>query len=88
MRVSIDQGFDVEYTRVEGSMVNRSIQRLLQISLNPLVVFHGLGEDNQKADSVAARCALEYLRVLLKSKLDEQFKAWTWKHANAGRFTT
>ena len=74
-RLDIKQRFYVEYTSVKGTLRDGRIQRLLTVSLNPLVVFHGSGENNQKADNGAAKSAIEYLRVQLELKAEERLSA-------------
>jgi hypothetical protein len=86
--MSNNQDFALEYMMVKGLTTNEKTQRLVQISLNPVTVFYGSGENDQQADNRAARGALEYLKVLLNSKLEGHFKAWTRTHANKGQFLT
>ena len=62
--LSAEQNFDVTYVDIEERTANGEVQCLVQISTMPVAVCHGTGGDQSAANNVAARNALEYLRIM------------------------
>ena len=64
--LSAEQNFDVTYVDIEERTANGEVQCLVQISTMPVAVCHGTGGDQSAANNVAARNALEYLKIMVK----------------------
>lgn len=64
--LSTEQNFDVTYVDIEERNANGEVQCLVQISTMPVAVCHGTGVDQSAANNVAARNALEYLKIMVK----------------------
>jgi len=64
--LSTEQNFDVTYVDIEERNANGEVQCLVQISTMPVAVCHGVGVDQSAANNIAARNALEYLKIMVK----------------------
>jgi len=64
--LSAEQNFDVTYVDIEERNATGDVQCLVQISTMPVAVCHGTGVDQSAANNVAARNALEYLKIMVK----------------------
>jgi len=64
--LSTEQNFDVTYVDIEERNATGEVQCLVQISTMPVAVCHGTGVDQAAANNVAARNALEYLKIMVK----------------------
>ena len=64
--LSTEQNFDVTYVDIEERNANGEVQCLVQISTMPVAVCHGTGVDQSAANNIAARNALEYLKIMVK----------------------
>ena len=65
-----EQQFEVTYVDVDEKTDSGEVQCLVQLSTLPVAVCYGVGEDITSANNDAARNALNYLKMMTKSKAE------------------
>ena len=65
-----EQQFEVTYVDVDEKTDSDEVQCLVQLSTLPVAVCYGVGEDIISANNDAARNALNYLKMMTKSKAE------------------
>lgn len=65
-----EQQFEVTYVDVDERTDSDEVQCLVQLSTLPVAVCYGVGEDITSANNDAARNALNYLKMMTKSKAE------------------
>jgi hypothetical protein len=65
-----EQQFEVTYVDVDERSDSDEVQCLVQLSTLPVAVCYGVGEDLISANNDAARNALNYLKMMTKSKAE------------------
>ncbi|KAI5751365.1 hypothetical protein M8J77_006796 [Diaphorina citri] len=66
--ISQDQRFEITFVEIEDKSLSGQFQALVQLATYPVAVCHGQGKTQQEAKTVAAHNAIEYLRLMTKSK--------------------
>ncbi len=61
-----DCGAQPEYKN-DGKTPKMNHQRLMEVDLMPVTIFHGTGKTRQEADDMASRCAMRYLQNLMET---------------------
>ncbi|KAK9890924.1 hypothetical protein WA026_012265 [Henosepilachna vigintioctopunctata] len=64
--LSTEQQFEVTYVDIEEKSTTGQYQCLVQLSTLPVAVCYGYGKSSKDAQSMAARNALEYLKIMTK----------------------
>lgn len=62
--IAIEQKFEVTYVDIEEKSISGKYQCLVQLATLPVAVCHGSGLTSKDAQIAAARCALEYLKIM------------------------
>ena len=61
-----DCGTPPEYKN-DGKTPKMNYQRLMEIDLMPMAVFHGTGRTRQEADDMVSKCAMRYLQSQMET---------------------
>ncbi|KAL3268627.1 hypothetical protein HHI36_007732 [Cryptolaemus montrouzieri] len=64
--ISAEQQFEVTYVDIEEKSLTGKNQCLVQLSTLPVAVCYGYGKTSKDAQAMAARNALEYLKIMTK----------------------
>lgn len=63
-----EQRFEITFVEIEDKSLSGEYQALVQLATFPVAVCHGKGKTQQDAKMAAAHNAVEYLRLMTKSK--------------------